>query len=80
MSNFSREVSIKNAMINDVIKNIYLVAMVHVLTKYRAGGAMFDEDTIYSIIFTGVAVTLYYTIFIGMVPVLPTPFPILRPR
>ena len=77
MSNLSREVSIKNAMINDVLKYVYIVTIIHMLTKYRTGGQMFDEESVYSIIFTGVSVTLYYVIFISAVPVLPTPFPIL---
>ncbi len=62
----------RNALINDLTKNAAIMIAVHLLTKTRAGGKYFDEESVYGVILTLLAFVFYHVVFAKIVPALPT--------
>ena len=58
----------KNALINDLVKNAAVLLVVHVLTKTRAGAKLFDENSVYDILFTLLAFVFYHVVVVNFVP------------
>lgn len=58
----------KNALINDLVKNAAVLLVLHVLTKTRAGAKLFDENSVYEILFTLLGFVFYHVVVVNFVP------------
>lgn len=58
----------KNALINDLVKNAAVLLVIHVLTKTRAGAKLFDENSVYEILFTLLGFVFYHVVVVNFVP------------
>jgi hypothetical protein len=58
----------RKALVNDLAKNACIMVAVHVLTNTRAGKKLFDEESLYGILFTLLAFVFYHVVFVNFVP------------
>lgn len=58
----------KKSLINDVVKNTCLMLVVHVLTQTRAGKKLFDEDSLYAILFWALGFVFYHIVLVQVLP------------
>jgi hypothetical protein len=58
----------RNALINDLVKNTTILLVIHILTKTRAGAKLFDEESVYGIIFFLVSLVMYHIVVVNFVP------------
>lgn len=58
----------KKALINDLVKNTCIMVVVHIITHTRAGKKLFDEESLYAILFTLSAFVFYHVVFVNFVP------------
>ena len=58
----------RKALVNDLVKNACIMVVVHVLTNTRAGKKLFDEESLYGILFTLLAFVFYHVVFVNFVP------------
>jgi len=58
----------RKALINDLVKNSAIMVAVHVLTNTRAGKKLFDEESVYGIVYTLLAFVFYHVVFVNFVP------------
>ncbi len=65
---FSTKNTNKTALVNDLVKNTCIMVAVHLMTKNRANAKFFDEDSLYSILFTLLAFVFYHVVFVNVVP------------
>jgi len=57
-----------NPLINDLVKNATILVIIHVLTKTKAGKALFDEDSVYSILYFLLGLVFYHIVLTKFVP------------
>ncbi len=57
----------RKALINDLVKNATIMVAVHVLTNTRAGKKLFDEESLYGILFTLLGFVLYHVVVVNIV-------------
>ncbi len=58
----------KKSLINDVVKNTCIMLVVHVLTQTRAGKKLFDEDSLYTILFWALGFVFYHIVLVQVLP------------
>ena len=58
----------RKALVNDLVKNASIMIAVHVLTNTRAGKKLFDEESLYGILFTLLAFVFYHVVVVNFVP------------
>ncbi len=58
----------RKSLVNDVVKNTCLMLVVHVLTQTRAGKKLFDEDSLYPILFWALGFVFYHIVLVQVVP------------
>ncbi len=58
----------RKALVNDLVKNACIMTVVHVLTNTRSGKKLFDEESLYGILFTLLAFVFYHVVFVNFVP------------
>jgi hypothetical protein len=58
----------RKALVNDLVKNACIMVVVHVLTNTRGKKPLFDEESLYGILFTLLAFVFYHVVFINFVP------------
>ncbi len=68
MLSLSNSKTDRKALINDLVKNSAIMVAVHVLTNTRAGKKLFDEDTLYGMVFTLLAFVFYHVVVVNFVP------------
>lgn len=52
----------KKTMINDIVKIMSIMIACHICTRLRKGDALFDEETIYSLLFTSIGFMFYHIV------------------
>lgn len=67
----SKSKSAQNALINDIVKTATWMIVVHVLTMSRDKKPMFDEKSVYDIIFVLVGLAVYNLVVVNIVKPLP---------
>jgi hypothetical protein len=58
----------KKSMINDLVKNATILTAVHILTKTRAKANLFDEDSLYHILFILLGFVFYHVVMVNIIP------------
>jgi hypothetical protein len=58
----------RKALVNDLVKNASIMIAVHVLTNTRAGKKLFDEESLYGILFTLLAFVFFHVVVVNFVP------------
>lgn len=61
----------KNALINDLVKNATVLIAIHVLKSTRQGKKLFDEESVYDVLFFLLALVFYHVVMVNFVPPLP---------
>lgn len=64
---FSIKNTNKKALINEIVKSASILLAVHVLTNLRLGKKLFDEDSLYVIVFTLIGIAFYYVIVANII-------------
>ncbi len=59
----------QKSLFNDLVKNLSVLVVQHVLLKQRSGQKMFDEDSLYAILFFLLGLVVYWSIVVNVVPV-----------
>jgi len=65
---FSTQNTNKKALINDLTKNACILLSVHIVANSYAGKKLFDQDFLYSVMFTLLAFVFYHVVFVNFVP------------
>ena len=60
-----------NPLINDIVKHSCVLVTIHVLTKTKQGKALFDEDSVYDILYFLIGLVFYWTVIEKIVKPLP---------
>lgn len=58
----------KNDLINDLVKNSSVLLVQHLLLKYRSKQALFDDDSVYGILFFLAGLTVYWSVVVNVIP------------
>lgn len=58
----------RKALINDLVKNATILLAVHILTNTRSGKKLFDEESLYNILFTLLAFVFYHVVLVNFIP------------
>ena len=61
----------KNALINDLVKNATVLLTLHILVKSRSGEKLFDEKSVYDILFFLLGLVMYHVVVVNFVQPLP---------
>lgn len=57
----------RKALINDIVKIATVLITTHVLTHVRAGKKLFDEESLYSVLFTLLGYVFYHVVMVNIV-------------
>lgn len=58
----------QKALVNDLVKNACVMLVVHILTNTRAGKQLFDQESLYIILFWLLGFAFYHIVFVNFVP------------
>jgi hypothetical protein len=58
----------KKALINDLNKNACIIIVVHIIANTYAGKKLFDQEFLYSLIFTLLGFVFYHIVFVNFIP------------
>ncbi len=58
----------RKALVNDLVKNACIMIAVHVLTNTKQNKKLFDEESLYGILFTLLAFVFYHVVFVNFIP------------
>jgi len=58
----------KKALVNDLAKNACILFAVHLIANTYSGKRLFDQDFLYSVMFTLLGFVFYHIVFVNFVP------------
>ena len=57
-----------NPLINDLVKNATILVVIHILSKTRSGKQLFDENSVYEILYFLLGLVFYHIVLTKFVP------------
>ena len=58
----------KGPLINDLVKTGTMLTIAHILSKSYSGDKLFDNRSLYEILFTLLGLVVYYELVINIIP------------
>ncbi len=58
----------QKSLYNDLVKNASVLLVQHILLKYRSNQRMFDDDSLYAILFFLVGLVAYWSVVVNVLP------------
>ena len=59
----------KAPLINDIVKNATVLIIAHILSKSYTGSKLFDNQSLYEILFMLLGFVVYYELVVNIIPV-----------
>ena len=57
----------RKALINDLVKSASILVAIHVLSRVRASKKLFDEESLYNILFILLGIIFYHVVVVNII-------------